>query len=145
MSIYGTDALNSTTNDVNMNAVVEDFLYDDISRGTDEQIKEFCESDAAKVLEAANVLRKPTLMRLGKSDDLKRRQKLTALELARQANDPIWKKLAANRKKEKQYINQIMKKYGNKANKVAKVAQKDYVKAAKTAKNTSSKSTSSSK
>lgn len=133
-NIFGGDMLQSVTEGVDMNSLVEKFLYDDISRGTEDQIKNFCESTEAKALLEKGVFKKPTLMRLGKADDLKRREKLTAFELAKQAKDPLWTKLTKNRVQEKKLIAAIMKKYGNKANKVAKIAQKDYIKAARSAK-----------
>ena len=109
MAIYGRDQLTAVTEGVDMQALVEMFAYDDISRGTEEQIKEFCESAEAKALLEKGVFKKPTLMRLGKADDLKRRQKLTSFELAKQAGDPLWTKLVKNRKQEKMLINKIMK------------------------------------
>ena len=73
------------------------FLYDDISRGTEEQIKEFCESDTAKALLEKGVFKKPTLVRLGQADDLKRRNKLTAFTLAKQNKDSLWTQLVEQR------------------------------------------------
>lgn len=134
MSIYGSDIVGSVCEGVDMNALVEKFLYDDISRGTEEQIKEFCTSSTATALLEKGVFKKPTLMRLGKADDLKRREKLTAFELAKQAKDPLWTQLVKNRKKEKELISKIMKKYGTKSARIAKIAQKDYIKAAKSVK-----------
>lgn len=128
--IYGSAILGSVTEGVDMQALVEKIAYDDISRGTTAQIKEFCESSQAQVLVEKGVFKKPSLMRLGKQDDLKRRKKLTAFELARQNNDPLWTKLEKNRKQQKELINKIMAKYGNKAEKVSKVAQKEYIKKA---------------
>lgn len=133
-SIFGSDLLQTVTEGVNMESLVEKFLYDDISRGSEEQIKAFCESVEAKALLEKGVFKKPTLVRLGKADDLKRREKLTAFELAKQNKDRLWTELVKNRAKEKKLIAAIMKKYGNKANKVAKIAQKDYIKAAKSVK-----------
>lgn len=134
-SIYGTElAGNKITDGVNIGNVVEMFLYDDISRGSEQQIKEFCEGPIAKALLEKGVFKKPTLVRLGQADDLKRRNKLTAFELAKQAKDPLWTQLVNNRKKEKELIGKIMRKYGNKAAKVAKVAQKEYIKKAKSIK-----------
>lgn len=134
-NIYGTElAGKKITDGVNVNALVEMFLYDDISRGTEAQIKEFCESDTAKALLEKGVFKKPTLVRLGQADDLKRRNKLTAFTLAKQNKDSLWTQLVENRKKEKKLIGKIMQKYGNKAEKVAKVAQKEYIKKARSAK-----------
>jgi hypothetical protein len=134
MSIFGSDVIGSMTEGVDLSALVEKFLYDDISRGSEEQIKEFCESAEAQALMEKGVFKKPTLMRLGKADDLKRREKLTAFELAKQNKDPLWTKLVKNRKKEKEFIAKIMQKYGNKASKISKIAQKDYIKAQRKAK-----------
>lgn len=133
-SIYGSAILGSVTEGVDMHSVVEKLAYDDISRGTAEQIQEFCKSPEAEALLEKGVFKKPTLMRLGQADDLKRRQKLTAYELAKQAKDPLWTKLVENRKKEKELIKKIMQKYGNKADKVAKIGQKEYIKQARSAK-----------
>lgn len=134
-NIYGTElAGKKITDGVNVNALVEMFFYDDISRGTEAQIKEFCESDTAKALLEKGVFKKPTLVRLGQADDLKRRNKLTAFTLAKQNKDSLWTQLVENRKKEKKLIGKIMQKYGNKAEKVAKVAQKEYIKKARSAK-----------
>lgn len=110
--------------------LVEMYLADDISRMDDEQRKEFCESAEAEALVEANVLRKPTLIRLGKQDDFTRRKKLAAFQLAKENNDPLWDKLCKNRVKEKQLIAAIVKKYDMKAVKVAKASQKEYIKTA---------------
>lgn len=127
--IFGASNLNEF-NKAQVAAVVENFIIDDISRGDSEDIKRFCESAEAQVLVEKQVLKKPTLMRLSKADDQKRRTKLTAFQLAKDANDPLWAKLQKNRKQEKQLIGQIMKKYGAKAQKLAAIAQKDYIKVA---------------
>ena len=125
--LYGTSNMEPG---VDMTVATESLLYDDIAHGTEEQIKEFCESDAAKVLVERGVLKKGTLMRLSRTDDEKRREKLMAYQLAKEAKDPLWKKLAKNRVQEKKLIAAIMKKYGAKARKLAKTAQKEYIKVA---------------
>lgn len=127
--IFGTSDLKDTYN-VDMNALVEAFLYDDISRGSTEEIKEFCESEAAQVLVEKGVLKKPTLMRLGKEDDKRRRETLACYQLAKESGDPLWKKLAKNRVQEKKLIAAIKKKYMTKARKIATVGQKEYIKVA---------------
>ncbi len=133
-TIYGREILSEVTEGVNIDTIVEHFLYDDISRGSEEQIKEFCESTTAKALLEKGVFKKPTLVRLGQADDLKRRKKLTAFELAKQAKDPLWTQLVKNRKKEKELIGKIMNKYGHKAEQVSKIAQKEYIKRARSIK-----------
>ena len=136
--LYGTSLVTSVEEMANSNALLELFYVDDILRGTSEEIKEFCESEEAQVLVEKQVLNKPTLHRLSKIDDLKRRQKLAAYMLASAAKDPLFAKLVKYQKLKKQYSNQILKKYANKALRIAKLNQKDYIKKAKAVKATAS-------
>ena len=59
MSLYGTSILNSDDKIANSDRVLEMFIVDDIIRGNNQQIKEFCESDLCKVLQERQVLKKP--------------------------------------------------------------------------------------
>ena len=70
-------------------------------------------------------------MRLSKADDEKRRVKLMAYQLAKNANDPQFTKLKMYTAKRKECIAKIMQKYGSKATKMAKIAQKNYIATAK--------------
>lgn len=80
------------------------------------------ESENGYVNEARRLTKK-TYVRLNKSDDLQRRSHLACLVLAKAHKDPLWTKLALNRIKERKLRNAIYKKYGNKANMVAKKSQ----------------------
>ena len=104
--------------------------YDDISRGNDKQIREFCESERANVLVEKAVLKKNTMVRLSKADDEKRRIKLCAYQLAKDENDVNWKKMKFHRDQWKKYRDLLMKKYGSRAAKMAKISQKEYIKRA---------------
>lgn len=139
MSLYGTTQLASLEEEANSNEVLEMFLVDDVLKGTSDEIKQFCESEEAKILTEKAVLKKPTLMRLSKADDERRRVKLMAYKLAKEANDPEWKKLKKYTALRKQSIAKIMQKYGRKADKLAKIAQKNYIKKAASAKETAAK------
>ncbi len=131
MGIFGGDTIARMNEDLqNPGALVEMMLVDDLNSLPSEQLKEFCESAEAEALVEAQVLRKPTLMRLSKKDDEARRKKLAAFQLAKEAKDPLWDKLVKNRVMEKKLIAAIMKKYGMKAERVAKVSQKEYIKTA---------------
>lgn len=131
MSLYGTNQITSMEAMAKSNAVLEAFFVDDLLRQTSQQIKEFCESEEAKILQEKAVLKKPTMMRLSKADDEKRRIKLMAYQLAKEANDPEWTKLKNYTAKRKESINKIMARYGSKAEKMAKIAQKNYISTAK--------------
>ena len=113
--------------DNEMNDIMEAFIVDDVIKMDSDSIKVWCESDEAKALVEANVLRKPTMMRLSKADDEKRRAKIVAYRLAKEANDPLYRKLIKYRTYWKQTSNKIMEKYGNKANRLAKKGQQEYI------------------
>lgn len=127
-NLYGSAQIASIEEAAKSDALMELYLVDDIMSGTPEQIKQFCESEEAQILIEKQVLNKPTLHRLSKADDLKRRVKLTAYALAKQANDNNWKMLVKYSGLKKQYANKILAKYGKRAEKIAKIAQKEYIK-----------------
>ena len=104
------------------------YLIDEVARMSDDERKTFMESDEYKTLDEARAFAKPQMIRLSKDSDLKRREKLEAFTLAREAKDPLWTKLVKNRVVEKQLIAKIMQKYGPKAKRAAMVHQKTYVK-----------------
>lgn len=134
--LYGAKPVDSIEKIGNSSELLEAFFVDDILRLSSDDIKTFCESEEAKILEEKAVLKKPTMMRLSKADDEKRRIKLTAYQLAKEANDPEFAKLKKYTALRKQSINKIMNKYGTKAAKIAKVAQKNYIKTASKVKDT---------
>lgn len=129
MGMFGTSALERVNEGFeDIGSITEMFVVQEAMRMSSDELKAWCESEEADALVEANVLRKPTLMRLSKMDDEKRRRKLAAFGMAKTANDPLWTALTKNRVKEKQLIEKIMTKYGNKAKRIAKAAQKEYIK-----------------
>lgn len=111
--------------------IMEMLLVEEIMHGSDEQIHEFCQSPEAEILMEKAVLKRPTLVRLSKIDDAKRRTKLMAYQLAKESNDPNWTKLKKIMVMKKQTIRKIMAKFGPKATRLAKLSQKNYIKKAK--------------
>jgi hypothetical protein len=134
MNLYGTDQMVNLDRLAESNDIQELLLVEEILHGTDEQIHEFCESPLSNVLLEKSVLKKPTLVRLGKIDDAKRRTKLMAYQLAKESNDPNWTKLKKIIVMKKQTVRKIMAKYGPKAVRLAKLSQKNYIKNAKSLK-----------
>lgn len=135
-NLYGTSQISSIEEMGNSDALLEAFLVDDIMRGSAEEIHNFCESTEAKILMEKQVLNKPTLHRMSKADDFKRRVKLASYQLAKDAKDPLWTKLVKYQKLKKEYANKILQKYGKKAERIAKIAQKNYIQKAKSVKAT---------
>ena len=128
--LYGQTVMESIEKMGNSDAVLEAFLVDDIMRQDENKIKEFCESAEAQILVEKAVLKKPTLIRLDAASDLNRRTKIIAYMLAKEAGDPNFAKLKKYTALRKECIKKIMDKYGLKANKIANVAQKNYIKTA---------------
>lgn len=106
----------------------ECFIADEISRLPEDKIKEFCEAGGVgEQLVQEGKLRKRTLVRLSKQDDLTRRTKMGALLLAKEKKDPLYAKLVKNRQQKRELVSKIMAKYGSKGQKVARQAQAEYL------------------
>ena len=128
--LYDSTKVISLEEVANSNAMLEMMIVDDVIRGDEASIKNFCESADAKVLQERQVLKKGTLMRLSKAADSTRRLKLAVYALASNAKDPDFKKLKMFIKGKKAMTAKLMKKYGPKAKRVADIAQKNYIKVA---------------
>lgn len=110
------------------NELLESYIYDEISRLPDDKKAEFINSEAAKTMLEAGLIGRKTLVRLSKEDDLSRRLKMAALQLAKDNDDVLFDQLTKNRIKERELLEKITNKYSNKATRVAKIGQKDYLK-----------------
>lgn len=88
----------------------------------------FIESAEVQALVEARKMSKKTFVRLNKNDDFTRRAHLASLILARNAKDPLFKKLALNRVKERELRKAIFTKYENKAKIVARKSQVQHIK-----------------
>ena len=86
------------------------------------------ESEEAAILEAKGKISRKTIIRLNKKDDMERRTSAAAYQLAKDSNDPLWTKLVKALNMKKMYKEKILKKYGVKAQRVAKQSQRDYLK-----------------
>ena len=126
--IYGNVLNEGIDNSEIPEGLLEQYIVDEVSHLSDEQIQEFCHSPEAEQMVQEGTMRKKTLVRLSKKDDMSRRRTMAAFSIARQKKDPLWTKLVKNRVQERKLIGEIVKKYGNKADRVAKVGQKEYLK-----------------
>ena len=124
----GMDAIAAEVENNMQAAALESVTY--FENGEDAQ-KAFVESAEVQALVEARKMSKKTFVRLGKNDDLTRRAHLASLIIARNNNDPLFKKLALNRVNERKLRNAIFKKYENKAKLVAKKSQAQHIKTMK--------------
>lgn len=129
MGLFSSDTIEGIDEqlDTSLNDLVEAFIVDEVSKMDSDDIRAWCESDEAKGLVEAQVLRKPTMMRLSKADDEKRRTKIAAYRLAKANNDPLYRKLIKYRQLWKQTSEKILEKYGSKAAREAKKGQAVYI------------------
>ena len=116
----------------NINELEQEVVYAELARLDDASRKETLDK-YGKELEEAGLISRKTLVRLTKSDDLSRRRKMVAFQIAKEHKDPLWTQLVKNRVRERYLINQIMKKYHSGAERGAKIAQKAYLKVNKLA------------
>lgn len=133
MGMFSTGMITESIENVfsDPNAIISQMIEMEVSQLPQEKIEEFCApGGVGETLVAEGKLSKKTIVRLSKKDDLSKRKKMAALNLAKQNGDPLWDKLALNRVKERELIAKIMTKYGNKAQKVAIQSQKDFLKGA---------------
>ena len=111
-----------------MDAYNETCLFMELASLPYETRKAVVESEEAAVLEAKGLIGRKTLIRLNKNDDVNRRTSAAAYQMAKDANDPLWKKLMFHMGKKNEYKEKILKKYNAKAVRVAKKSQKDFMK-----------------
>lgn len=104
------------------------YLFDELSRMSDAEKEEFPKTEKCARLMEAGLISKKTLVRLSKTDDLSRRRKMAAFQIAKERKDPLWNQLVKNRIKERQLIRAIMAKYATGAEKAARIGQKSYLK-----------------
>lgn len=133
MGMFSTGIITESIENVfsDPNAIISQMIEMEVSQLPQEKIEEFCApGGVGETLVTEGKLSKKTIVRLSKKDDLSKRKKMAALNLAKQNGDPLWDKLAMNRVKERELIAKIMAKYGNKAQKVAVQSQKEFLKGA---------------
>ena len=114
----------------NPNAYTDALICAEASRLSQDERVAFAESEEAQALLEKQMISRRTLVRLSKKDDLARRVKMAAFQVAKEKKDPLWTKLVKNRVIERALIKKIVQKYSNMAVRVAKAGQRDYLKAA---------------
>lgn len=129
MGIFGNGSTLVMENELkNQEELLEAYIYDEISRLSDEKREEFVNSQEAQGMLEAGLISRKTLVRLSKNDDLERRIGMAAIQLSKESDDALYDQLIKVRIKERELLDKINAKYANKATRVAKIGQKDYLK-----------------
>lgn len=130
MGIFTSDfSSNSIDQELkNPNELLEAYIADELSFAPEEKLQEFVNSPEADAMIEAGLITRKTLMRLSKNDDLTRRTKIAALQLAKEANDPLYKKYVKAHMMKRQLAEKILTKYSTKATKSARLGQRAYIK-----------------
>ncbi len=133
-NLYGTSTITSVDEMANSEELMSLYLLDDIMNESAEAIEEFCDSEEGKIIMEKVGLDKKLLSRATiRKMDLNRRIKLTAYQMARDAKSPDWAKLVKYSALKKQYAKKILNKFGKKAERIAKINQKEYIKRSRAA------------
>ena len=128
-NLYGTSTIASIDEMAGNEELMSLYLLDDIMQESVDAINEFCDSEEGKVIMEKVGLDKKIIDRATiRKMDLNRRIKLTAYQLARDAKSSDWAKLVKYSALKKQYATKILNKYGKKAERIAKINQKEYIK-----------------
>lgn len=133
-NLYGTSTIASVEEMAANEELMNLYLLDDIMNESAEAIEEFCNSEEGKVIMEKVGLDKKIIDRATiRKMDFRRRVKLAAYQMARDAKSPDWAKLVKYSALKKQYATKILNKFGKKAERVAKISQKEYIKRSKKA------------
>ena len=128
-NLYGTSTIASIDEMAGNEELMSLYLLDDIMQESVDAINEFCDSEEGKVIMEKVGLDKKIIDRATiRKMDLNRRIKLTAYQLARDAKSSDWAKLVKYSALKKQYATKILNKFGKKAERIAKINQKGYIK-----------------
>ena len=128
-NLYGTSTIASIDEMAGNEELMSLYLLDDIMQESVDAINEFCDSEEGKVIMEKVGLDKKIIDRATiRKMDLNRRIKLTAYQLARDAKSPDWVELVKYSALKKQYATKILNKFGKKAERIAKINQKEYIK-----------------
>lgn len=108
----------------------EAVIWDELMRAMPikEEMEQFLKSDTAQALfEAGYLTEANSVVVLSKMDDLTRRTKMAAIELAKIKNDPLYLQYQKHKAKERAIEAKLAEKYGALAERKAKKAQKEYL------------------
>ena len=128
MGFFGNGTYSGTCDIQDMQTFEEACMIMELANMPAEERQAIFESESYQVLEEKGLIGKKTRVTLNKNDDLERREMMAALQLAREAGDSLFDKLALNRVKEKELLSKIRVKYQGKAKRAAAIQQKDYIK-----------------
>lgn len=109
-------------------SLMEAFLLSDLGRLDDETKASVLESTEMQVMINEGMIAKNSIVRLSKEDDLFRRTKIVSIQMAKEKNDRLYNDVIKYRTKERQAMGLILKKYGGKAGRIARIDQKEYLK-----------------
>lgn len=112
----------------NPNQFREAVLFEALSELPEKKIKEFINSPEAKTMLSEGIITQETLERLANEhkDGL---IATTVCHMAKENGDPLWDEFVAARIQERRLMNDLLEKYGDKAQPIADDADKRFVEA----------------
>ena len=133
MGIYSNPTGDDITiTESSMDELLEMFAYDDILHMGDEAKHNLLETAEGKetrdLLCEKGLINKTAIVKLTKTSDMDRREIISAYQLARDSNDPLWKKFLKGQQMKMDAREGILRKYHSKAAIMARTGQRAYLK-----------------
>lgn len=130
--VFGKDTAVMEGTLKNPNQYRDAVIYESLNSLPDSKIREFIESEEAKVMVDKGFMSPEVVDRLHSEHDSKHEYhpcvfKTTVCKLAKDNDDPLWDKLVELRSQERSLFNDMVEKYGAEAERAASTAQKDIV------------------
>ena len=126
---FNTEDMENKNKLTNPEQIQEAFLYDEINSNPPEKIKEFCKAGGVgEQLVEEGKLTKKSFKKLSAKDNYNKLQVMVALQIAKEKDDPMFKKLVVQHKKTNAIKQAIAKKYLKESESITKRAYDIYLK-----------------
>ena len=113
---------------INEDAMLEAAIVQEVEMMHDAERKAYLESDEFQSLVEAGIVGRKTVVRLNRNDDMNRRIHLLCLQMGKENGDADWDALRKNRIRERQLLQKLYTKYGNRVRRNAVTSQKRLIK-----------------
>lgn len=123
-SVFDEGFIDSTLK--NPNLFTEAVIFDEISRRSASDIKNFCRSNEAKMMIEAGVISQGTIERLDAHTD-DHCKDISVCHIASENEDPLWQELIMARREERRIMNELLNKYGNNAEEIGSQVRKEII------------------
>lgn len=132
MGVFFGDEITGTSMDESLkhpNELMESFIIEELTYCPPSLLREFVEPGgvADQLVTEGKLRSKNTIVKMSKQGDLDKRIVMTAMQLAKDNNDPNWRKLVKGQQIKNKAKAAILKRWSTKATPLAKKSQKEFL------------------